>query len=77
MSEDRRKARPRGEWAESTRRKQNEYKRTKRMKLAADVDRETGEKFRSICSAHGLSVSAMLSQMIREAIAREDQPLDL
>lgn len=77
MSEDRRKARPRGEWAESTRKKQNEYKRLKRMKLAADVDRDTGEKFREMCEARGSTVSAEIARLVREEMRRGAESLDL
>lgn len=67
-----RKARPRAEWAESSREKQREYQKRSRMKCSADVSRETGERFRDICAAQGKTVSAVLAEYIRAQIAAQD-----
>ena len=60
-----RKTVPRGEWAESTRKKQIKWQKENRMKLAADVDRETGEQFRAYCADQKKSVSAVLAEYVR------------
>lgn len=72
MEDSKRRAAPRSAWAESTREKQNEWKKRNRMKCAADVDRQTGLLFRDYCAAQGRSVSAVLADYIYSIVGRPE-----
>lgn len=63
------KATPRAEWSESTREKQNEWKKKNRTQMAADVPRAAGDAFRALCKASGVSVSAALASYIQACIS--------
>ena len=63
---------PRGEWAESTRKKQLAWMKENRVTIACNLDRETGELFKAYCKAQGKTVSGMLSEMIRGKLSESD-----
>ena len=68
-----RKPYPRGEWAESTRKKQVQWQKENRMKCAADVPREVGETFRAWCKAQNKTVSAVLADYIYSIVGQPEK----
>ena len=62
------KSRPRSDWAETSRKKQVQWQKENRVKLAADVPKAVGEAFREYCKAKGKSVSAVLSEYVRDVL---------
>lgn len=71
-----RKARPRAEWAETTRQAQRDYQKRARAKLAADVPADVADAFREYCIANGQTVSGMLSRFVYETLAQANRPAD-
>lgn len=71
MGEDRRRARPRADWTEDAKRRQNDYKKRERATIAADLPRETADRFKQYCAAQGKTVSAVLAEYIRAQIAAQ------
>lgn len=69
------KATPRSSWGDERKKNQATWQKEHRTKLAADVSRETADRFRSYCAEHGTTVSALLSSYIYSLIGRpgEDQ----
>lgn len=68
MSEDRRRARPRSDWSEDARERQRSYQRRERATIAADLPRETADRFRQYCAASGRSVSAVIADYVRSVV---------
>lgn len=68
MGEDRRRARPRSDWSENARARQNQYKKRERATIAADLPRETADRFREYCAASGRSVSAVIADYVRSVV---------
>lgn len=68
MSEDRRRARPRADWTDDAKRRQNDYKKRERATIAADLPRETADRFREYCAASGRSVSAVIAEYVRSVV---------
>ena len=66
------KAAPRSLWAETTRKKQNDWIKQNRLNLVASVPKETGETFRTICKNHGRSVSSVLASYVQAVVAAGD-----
>lgn len=62
------KAAPRSEWAESTKQKQVQWQKLNRAKLSADLPKQDGDVFRTICKKENVSVSAALSVFVRACI---------
>ena len=60
---------PRNEWNQTTKTKQNEWRKKNRALLGADLPKQEGDAFRALCKASGVSVSAALSQYVRAALA--------
>lgn len=69
--ENGRKVVPREFWAESTRKKQNEWNKENRVVLAASVPRETGDRFKLYCAGQGKSVSSVLADYVISCISSE------
>ena len=67
------KARPRSDWAETSRKKQLQWQKENRVKLAADVPKDIGDAFRAYCKDHGKSVSAVLAEYVRDALRGSGQ----
>lgn len=63
---------PRGQWAESTRKKQLQWMKENRITIACNIDKETGERFKAYCKAHEKTVSAVLAEMIRGKLSESD-----
>lgn len=68
MSEDRRRARPRADWTDDAKRRQNDYKKRERATIAADLPRETADRFKQYCAASGRSVSAVIAEYVRSVV---------
>lgn len=68
MGEDSRRARPRADWSEDARARQNQYKKRERATIAADLPRETADRFRQYCAASGRSVSAVIADYVRSVV---------
>jgi hypothetical protein len=61
-------AKPRNEWNQTTKTKQNEWRKKNRALLGADLPKQEGDSFRAICKKENVSVSAALSQYVRAAL---------
>lgn len=59
---------PRNEWNQTTKTKQNEWRKKNRALLGADMSKQEADQFRTLCKSSGVSVSAALSQYVRAAI---------
>ena len=59
---------PRNEWNQTTKTKQNEWRKKNRALLGADMPKQESDQFRTLCKSSGISVSAALSQYVRAAI---------
>lgn len=68
MGEDRRRARPRADWTDDAKRRQNDYKKRERATIAADLPRETADRFKQYCAASGRSVSAVIAEYVRSVV---------
>ena len=62
---------PRNEWNQKTKTKQNEWRKKNRALLGADMPKQEADQFRTLCKDQGISVSAALSQYVRAAIQAE------
>lgn len=60
---------PRNEWSQTTKTKQNEWRKKNRALLGADMPKQEADQFRTLCKDQGVSVSAALSQYVRAALA--------
>ena len=67
------KARPRSDWAESTRKKQAAWMKENRVNLTASVPASVGEAFRAYCKAQGKTVSAVLAEYVRSCIGEKGE----
>lgn len=61
-------AKPRNEWNQTTKTKQNEWRKKNRALLGADLPKQEGDSFRAICKKENVSVSAALSVFVRACI---------
>ena len=68
-----RKPYPRGEWAESTRKKQNEWMRENRYKPSTNIPADVGERFRSWCKDQNKTVSAVLADYIYSIVGQPEK----
>ena len=59
---------PRNEWNQTTKTKQNEWRKKNRALLGADMPKQEADQFRTLCKSSGVSVSAALSHYVRAAI---------
>ena len=62
------KAKPRSEWAESTRKAQKAWMRENRVQLSTNVPKDIGDAFRAYCKDHGKTVSAVLAEYVRDVL---------
>lgn len=67
------KASPRSTWGMDRKKNQAAWQRENRVKLSADVDRQTGDKFRAYCASQKKSVSAVLGEYVRSVVTAQYQ----
>lgn len=68
-----RKPYPRWEWAESTRKKQNDWMRENRYKPSTNIPADVGERFRAWCKAQNKTVSAVLADYIYSIVGQPEK----
>lgn len=59
---------PRNEWSQTTKTKQNEWRKKNRALLGADMPKQEADQFRTLCKDNGVSISAALATYVRAAL---------